>query len=117
MSIKIRCTQCRARLHVPSHAAGTSVPCPRCRTRVMVPTTTPEGLSAFESPEVERSLSLLERARRQADGASDEPPPTAAVAAGVTLPRWAVYAGAVAVVAVAGAAFAAGFWWARATGG
>ena len=117
MSIKVRCTQCRARLHVPTQAAGTSVPCPRCHTRVVVPTSAPEGLSAFESPEVERSLALLERARRRDAPPPAEPAPAAARAAGVTLPRWAVYAAFGAFVAVAGVAFAGGVWWAQVTGG
>lgn len=114
MAIAFRCTRCRARLHVPSRQAGGSVTCPRCGTRVVVPAAAPDGATAFESREVERSLALLERGPATVTGTAPNtalPPRT-----GVTVPWWSIYAGMGVLVAVAGVAFACGVWWGSATG-
>lgn len=121
MAIAFRCTGCRCRIHVAERRAGTSVSCPRCQTRVVVPPTSEAPVpTGFEGRDVERSLASLQR---PAGGTfaeeSFELPATPAVGApgsgsaggGVTLPRWAVYAGVAALPIIAVVAFLAGCLW------
>jgi len=132
MPIGFRCTGCRARLHVPHRWGGTTVPCPKCGTRVVVPVgvQTAEP-SAFERPDVERSLAMLEvsaagvSAARSPGGifADDtfELPSAEAIDAseaaaeadrnGISLSRRAVYAYLIVVPVVAVVAFLLGSWW------
>lgn len=126
MPLSFRCTGCRAKLHVPHRWAGGSVPCPKCGTRVVVPADPAAGpAAAFESRAVERSIAALQEPPREAPGGSFAetefslpPAPEAedvivAVApAGVTVPRWVVYAALIVVVAAAAGGFLAGTWWA-----
>jgi DNA-directed RNA polymerase subunit RPC12/RpoP len=128
MAIEFRCTGCRSRLHVPERREGTTVTCPKCGTRVVVPAAERETAPArFEQRDVERSLAMLEAGRgvRTRGGvfadesfslpdAGDADAAAAAVSrppAGLTLPRWAIYAYVVAMMGVAVAAFLAGQWW------
>jgi len=125
MPIAFRCTGCRCRLHVAERRAGTSVCCPRCRTRVVVPATSEAAPpTALEGAGVERSLATLQRGAGGsfAEESFEIPPATESEAAadtcrrdhsqgGVTLPRWAIYAGVAAFPAVAAIAFLCGCLW------
>jgi hypothetical protein len=124
MPLGFRCTGCRARLHVPTRWAGTTVPCPKCGTRVVVPAG-PERAeaTAFERTDVERSLAALRPPTPAAAGGSfadesftvpeaDVDGRAARVRAGaITLPRRLIYAYAVAVPILMAAAFLLGCWW------
>lgn len=108
--------------------AGTTVSCPRCQTRVVVPAA---GEAApptrLEGRDVERSLAQLEPAPGGTFAeesfvipAPEEPaggqPRAASASAGVTLPRWALYALLVAFPAVAVVSFLCGCLWMAAAG-
>ena len=112
MAIEFRCTGCRVRLHVPTRWGGTTVPCPKCQTRVVVPGAGDErSKTQFETREVEASIAALEpppggvfaaptfAVPASAASPDGSPEPALAVQAGVTLPRWVVYAFAVLIPA------------------
>jgi len=127
-------------LHVPKRWAGNTMLCPKCGTRVVVPPAPPDATegheeghqaTAFEDRAVERSLAALEvPAARKPGGIFAEesfelPPaedfPGAVLgrhpgAAGITLPRWTIYAYMSLLPVVAFAAFRLGCWW-HANGG
>jgi len=135
MPFAFRCTGCRAKLHVPTRWAGSTVPCPKCHTRVVVPTTpgaaaggsppgnpaAPAGSPAarFESRSLERSLAALQPAAGGSFADSDFALPSGepaiiaeATDPGVTLPWWVIYAAAFGLAVVAAGSFVVGMWWA-----
>ena len=123
MPVSFRCTGCRAKLHVPARWAGGSVPCPKCQTRVVIPAgpEEPTGRPAatFEGRVLERSLAKLEPAAGGSFADSEfalppaEQPVVAETArAGVTLPRWVIYAATLGCAACAAGGFILGIWWA-----
>jgi len=124
MPFAFRCTGCRAKLHVPTRWAGGTVPCPRCHARVVVPSASEAKAAAnppttFESRSLERSLATLDPAAGGSFADADfELPPgepavvAEAVAQGVTLPRWVIYAAVFGIAAVAAGSFVLGMWWA-----
>ena len=126
MPIDFRCTRCRARLHVPTRWGGTTVPCPKCETRVFVPQSAERRpQTSLESRSAEASIAALASSPIPGgvfaaddfalpDPSSEplsEPAHVAVKTAGVTLPRWAVYAGLAFAVALLLGSFLLGFWY------
>jgi hypothetical protein len=128
MAIAFRCTGCRCRIHVADRRAGTTVSCPRCRTRVVVPTAVePAQPTLLEGREIERSLAALEPVvgGSFAEESFVVPVPEDSDVgethggprpAGVTLPRWAIYAVLLAFPVVAAVSFVCGCLWMAAGG-
>lgn len=108
--------------------AGTTVSCPRCQTRVVVPSAGDTAQpTALEGREIERSLAALQPVVGGSfaeesfvvpvpDGPVTRPARSGSRAAGVTVPRWAIYALAVSFPVVAAVSFVCGCLWMTARG-
>lgn len=80
--IKFTCTNCQAKLRVPTHLAGVSAPCPKCGATITAPTD-------FENV-VEEPVAVATGAGRATSDAAFQPTPSATsagVAAPVSQPR------------------------------